>query len=182
MYNTSEYADSRIAGTVVLLKRKPVFVERVLRGKAIANTFDAKPRRLLCKVESLSVLSPNMSLGFYNNNGTAYYLSRKAMRNDWRQGLRPNNVLSIPYKEVSNSDIASCLLRRYPTFLQAIEKVAAGADSCAWCPDFCVKGKDIVWKTFTVGSIKDTTITLSIKFKFLHKLLKESTNECYEIV
>jgi hypothetical protein len=183
MYDTGEYAASRLVGTVVMVKRRPVYVERIDYNKTVHGlTFDKKRHTIRCKLSELSVLS--LDLGFYNYNGSAYYMSRKALRHDWRQGLRPNNVMSIPImNDIRHIDIAKCMLHRYPTFAQAVARVSNNDYSCAWSKDFCVTNRNVIrWKLYEVGTIGGEKIVLNGNFKFLNKLLREQTHECYEII
>ena len=182
MYDTGQYAGSRINQTVVMCKRTPIFVTHVSSGKVVSGkTLGRGGRRVRADLSELNMT--NHKLGYFNSGGIAYYMSRKAMRNDWRQGLRINNVRVVPDKyDLGFDDIASCLRQRYPSLGEAIHK-AQGGGSCAWCSEFCVAGDGAVcWRTYQVGLIVDGTITLKPKFKFLVKLLEERTHECYEVV
>jgi len=183
MYDTGQYAGTRINQTVILLKRQPVYVEQVTRGKVVHGTTLGRGHHPV--VEDLSKFNMiDYRLGYFNVDGVAYYMSRKALRQDWRQGLRENNVNCEPYKaDLGVHDIATCLRQRHPSLSKAIATVGKGAHSCAWCKDFCVTSRALImWKSHVVGSIEDDTITLGNKFKFLAKLVKETTNECYEVV
>jgi hypothetical protein len=182
MYDTSEYASSRIQGTVVMLKRKPIYVEKVHRGVVSGRSLDRSPHPVHCDLDDVSVLS--FELGFVNIGGTAYYLSRKAMRRDWRQGLRPQNILCVPPRGLDWSDIGDCLLHRYTSFAKAVTLVSGGhVKSMAWRQDLCLKrGGVIQWKLYDVGIIKDCKIELGDSFKFLASIIKESTHGCYEVI
>lgn len=183
MYDTGDYAGSRINGTVVMLKRCPVYVNRVTRDKIVLCHTLGRGRRDI-KGDLSAFNLTNYQLGYFNHDGTAYYMSRKAMRQDWRQGLRVNNVRCSPIKyDLCNLDIAQCLRQRHPTFSEALVMIGKGAGSCAWTKDLCVTHRQqIKWKGLVVGTIDDSAINLNKKFKFLAKLIGESTHECYEVI
>jgi hypothetical protein len=184
MYDTGEYAGTRLNGTIVMLKRKPIYVEHVYCDKTVKGYALDKIKRIVeCHLDDLAVL--DFQLGFVNTSSGAHYLSRKALRHDWRQGLRPNNIMAVPYcGRVDHSLIATCLRHRYPSFATAVAVVKSGdVLSCAWCQDFALTSTDkILWKNYEVGTIGDTSIRLEPNFRFLAKLLRENTYECYEIV
>jgi len=183
MYDSGEYAGTRINQTVVLFKREPVYVEQVRYDKTVVGrTVGRGGHKIEKPLTSMNLT--DFRLGYFNSGGVAYYMSRKALRHDWRQGLRLNNVECVPYKgDIALEDIAVCLRQRLPTFSKAMAKLGAGASSCAWCKDFCItRFQTILWKGHPVGAIADDKITLDNKFKFLTKLMKEITHECYEVV
>jgi len=183
MYDTGQYAGTRINHTVVLLKRQPVYVQQVTHNKLVVGTTLGRGAHKVKKDLSSFNLT-DYHLGYFNSGGTAYYMSRKAMRNDWRQGLRENNVKCVPSKyDLCVEDIAKCLRQRHPTLSVALTDIGNGAESCAWCSDFCVTSEQVIqWKSHAVGHVEDDTITLDSKFKFLAKLVKETTYGCYEVV
>ena len=183
MYDTGQYAGTRLNQTIILLKRQPVLVRQVTHMKVVQGTTLGRGRHEV--EEHLSKFNmTDYRLGYFNSGGTAYYMSRKAMRQDWRQGLRENNVQCEPYKgDLGLPDIAMCLRQRHPTLSNALARLGSGTHSVAWCKDFCVThNQRILWKSYEVGGIEDSTITLYKQFKFLSKLVEESTHECYEVV
>ncbi len=186
MYDTADYAGSRLNGTVILLKRQPVYVEQVRNRDGCKMVYGTTMGRGHHAVqEDLAKFNvTDYRLGYFNKNGVAYYMSRKAMRQDWRQGLRPNNVQVTPHdRGVEVEDIALCLRQRFPSLSGALAKLGEGHESCAWCKDFAVQVNGIVfWKAHPCGIVEDDTITLNDRYKFLTKLIKESTHECYEII
>jgi hypothetical protein len=182
MYDSVEYAMTRINHTVVMHKRKPILVQSITNGRVIqGKRLDKSGRKVSCNLDDVTLL--DLPLGFLNKDGKVYHLSRKAMRHDWRQGLRPQTILVEPWMDVDYADIGRCLLQRYPTFSKAVALVGNGHEACAWTPDLAINNRGKVWwKSYLVGSIEGDEIHLRAKFKFLSKMLKESTNECYAIV
>lgn len=182
MYDTANYAGTRLNGTIVLVKRTPVYVNNVNNDMSVrGQTLGQRVKAVDTNLGEMNMT--NLKLGYLNKGGVAYYMSRRAMRHDWRQGLRVNNVECVPMKNnLALEDIAQCLRQRYPSLGDAIG-IASRGTSCAWCSEFCVTSDSgIYWKSHCIGSIDDDAITLRPRFKFLSKLLKEKTHECYEII
>lgn len=186
VYDSVHYAETRLVNTVVLVKRKPVYVKRINRDRTVrvvaAVRGKGRERSYLVKLDDLIVF--DLRLGFVNYDGSARYLSRRTLRNDWRQGLRENNVRAS-MGGVDSDLIGRALLHRYPCFKAAVELVSSqGHHSAAWCEDFAVSSYPltVMWRKDAIGTISEDTITLSNKYRFLRKQLKESINECYAVV
>ena len=179
MYDDAGYARTRLIGTTVMHKRKPVKVLSIdyeMIATVVTTTNKTRNVRSSVPLEELNLL--NLQLGFVNHNGRANFLARRTLRYDWRQGLRPNNVSST-YGGVSDKLIGLALMHRYPTFEKALE---SGANSCAWCEDFAINSDmSIVWRYDVVGKFVDGSIRLKPKFYFLSSAIKESINGHYEV-
>jgi len=145
MYKEPEYAQSRIGGTIVLYGKVPVYVESVEHDMTCIVRLDLDSERVKSiPFDDLNVLAPK--LGFINSNGRAFYLSRKPLRNDWRQGLRPNQVVIITDKRVegrvSHSMIMNCIKGEFPSKLKAVGMLNAGWRSVALSRELCLYKKD----------------------------------------
>lgn len=182
MYDNAAYARSRLNDTVVLYRKIPVYVLNVREDLRAVVMPIHKPaqEQMLVPIRSLNVL--DLQLGFHNLDNRAVYLSRRPMRDDWRQGLRENNVFSngIP---ISHGDIGRALMHDYPTLEESVELVSAGAkQSMAWCKEFCVSaGGVLTWKYRPVGDFQKGVFTLSKRYEFLQPSLKENLNENFKI-
>ena len=88
MYDTAEYANSRLAETIVRIGDVPIYVVCVRAGMVVEYTIlDSDDDSVhTCKLEELN-LEP-VPLGYFNTHKSAYYASRQPRRDDWRQGLR----------------------------------------------------------------------------------------------
>ena len=184
MYDDAQYAGTRLNNTVVLLKIKPIYVVRVLRNLKALVTYDFVNNGNTFEVDCSALNCVAFKLGFVNTGAGVEYLSRRTMRHDWRQGLRPNNVhttgAGVEYK-----DIAQALRQRYPTFPEAVKRVRLkGTASCAWCQDFALlQGGIVKWRYENVGKLDDRgDITLDNKFKFLRHQLTEVTYGCCKVL
>jgi hypothetical protein len=182
MYDSADYANTRIRDTVVMLKRKPVLVRnvrhnmQVLVTPIISTHKDVYVKDLLVPMSELNLT--NFSLGFINKGAHSPYLYRRALRHDWKQGLRVQNVKST-LGNIDMVDIGMALLHRYPSFDMAVSQVLGNVVfSRAWCADFCIKdGGIIAWRQYDVGKYNDNVIELVHDFKFLKDSLKECINE-----
>jgi hypothetical protein len=94
MYGTDyRYARTRLIDTVVQNKEgKPFKVEEITNDGVMIGC-DLSGERVVSPLDE-SILQSH-KLGFVNMGGRAVYVVRKSLRNDWRQGLRPNNVIGI---------------------------------------------------------------------------------------
>lgn len=184
MYDDHNYANSRIMDTIVMHKSIPVRVVGVKHNMEVIVTSPLKRkggRRMVVPCSELNLL--NFRLGFLNRDGRAYFLARRTLRYDWRQGLRPANVYSQGMDEVDYKDIAKVLLQRYPSFQSALLAVREGADSMAWCQDFMIDKKhDIYWRFDHVGVFAAGEVVLCAKFTFLKECLEEVIDGCYKVL
>jgi hypothetical protein len=185
IYDTKQYAESRLLNTVVLLKRKPVVVQSIYNNFTASVVSPIKsivrPKEKIVSMDDLSIL--NLKLGFVNHKGYASYLTRRTLRHDWRQGLRVNNVSST-LARVNQDLIGRALLHRYPTFAEAVDLTKRmNCSSCAWCEDFALHGDNILWRYNRVGKLRDGVILLTGKYKFLQPQLMESIyDERYSVL
>ena len=186
MYDTAEYANSRLMNTIVMLKRKPVIVHRVKDDMSVLVWPCVDRHKVLdVRLKSVPLTSLNLldfRLGFLNKDGNTSYLFRRTLRRDYMQGLHAGNVGSTEF-QIDALDIARVLLHRYPSFNKANSTVTEGrANSMAWCEDFCIKQGGVVgWKQYDVGSLEGDTLHLLDKFSFLKDLLVEKTNGCIRV-
>lgn len=180
VYKDSEYADSRLRGTVVLLNGTPVYVTRVNDDLTctVRNDEDDDEGEFRVECDDLNVLAPK--LGFVNSGGRALYLSRKPMRCDWRQGLRPAQI-TILTGRIGNRptfrDIMKCLRGEYKKLPASIRLLSEGHSSVAISRELClVKKRNLIevhycWRG-RVGTLSKKVITLDGKHKHLSYLLE----------
>jgi len=178
MYDDAQYAATRLNNTVVLLKRKPIYVIRVLHDLRALVTYDFVNNSNAFKVDCSKLNCVAFNLGYINKEFKCEYLSRRTLRHDWRQGLRPNNVHTTGVA-VHHKDIAQALRQRYPTFEEVVAKIAQGeVASRAWCQDFALTSAGVVrWRYENVGKLNGRgDIALDNNYKFLKAQLMEVTN------
>ena len=97
MYDTWEYANSRLHSTIVRKAGVPIYVKEVGPNMSVRYTplcsEDNKDK--FCKVKDLCI--EPVPLGFCNTPVGATYLSRQPRRDDWRQGLRDISINKQPH-------------------------------------------------------------------------------------
>ena len=176
----SAYAFSRLDETVVTLAGRPVMV----------NGIDP-----MCKVHHIDVLTGNDSVcdldelcltpvkvGFVNFRGDAYYIVRKPMRRDWRQGLRIANVTCINKefpRGITLADIGRSIINDYPTFVEVVKTLRNTEDvhSIAWCREFALGRKGQLFHADSlVGyfNFGNGEFTLKEEFDYLKESLGEN--------
>ena len=78
----------------------------------------------------------SVPLGYYQSGETAHYLQRIASRTQ-NQGLRQNNITALPdlprreYDWFTSKNMENCILGKYTTIVDALEKIANGCTSVA---------------------------------------------------
>lgn len=174
-----DYASTRLKNTIVRIEEEPFMVDNIIRDDdgdiAAVGTFlkDAN-QGVLCKVEHLN-LEP-VKLGYVNFDDNSFYVVRKPIRNDWRQGLRLGNAVFIgnqgfyefPFKELRDT-----ILNNYPSLRVAHEMCITGYyKAVAFASDFAVNKSDLFYKSRKVGSM-DKIPTLLPQYQYLNEYLQE---------
>ena len=169
MYDTQEYAESRLLGTFVRHKGEVVEVVGVSGDlKCMVSTSDSE---FVVPLEDLNLES--MPLGYSNLNGVATYLSRIPMRRDWRQGVRAANIEGL----IGGLRESLGGLGPHPSFKEALQLTrTGGATSVAFSEWFkvCRYGEVVYKDRFTVGEVVGDKVVLTERFKHLKELLNES--------
>lgn len=172
--NDYRYADSRLAGTIVMLGKTPVSVDYVDE-----DTGATKCRTLLTGSErtvhySELDLRP-VKLGYCNTGLGCTWLARKPMRNDWRQGLRHQSLFSDtqPVALITGKMLGRVILGQYPSFEEACAE--AFNKPTAFGRNWAVEGTNLMHGVLgVVGSIIDGEAILSENFMFLQEDLGEN--------
>lgn len=176
-----EYANSRLAGTVVRVGEEPVMVD-VIRPDLIAEVSFLENFGDVVEVKLSELNLTPVPLGMCNTFRTVSYLSRLPMRRDWKQGLRKSNFICAYTGQpelIKPADLCTVIKGQYPTLKECYDKVAIKADgkqSLAWHRHWAVSSERVIYKTFGfVGTIdRDLNITLNKEFEYLYQALEES--------
>ena len=172
-----EYAQGRLIGTIVRYKGKPIRIADVFYDDDGEMCFTGRTATGIVETSlDLLDLEP-IPLGYVNYQECAYYLVRKPMRNDWRQGLRPGNFTFIGregFFELPLKELTDTCLNNYPTFTEARTSIKDGAESVAISRHFAIDSQNnFLYKSRVVGSY-DQLITLKESFNHLSELLAET--------
>lgn len=175
--NDYDYANSRLEGTVVRLKCKPVYVHNVTRGmKATVSYLSKMGDYFVVEAEQLD-LKP-VTLGYCNKRGHATYLMRMPMRRDWRQGTRLANMTTkgeLHIGAFNNKDLEAVILNNYPTLTQCLKAVSnLACYSMAWSREWAVGLNNVLlYKTEPVGTVVDGVPVLDESNSYLSQSLGE---------
>lgn len=170
------YAHTRLAGTYVLYKSAQlVRIDSVRRNGVRINSLDGESLPL-CQLKDLNV--QDFRLGFVNFPDGADYVSRKPMRRDWRQGLRPNNLLCRQeLRDRKMQYVSQTLLNNFPTLEECVQSAKEDGLAKAWHRHWCL-GHDmkIYYRDLStsVGSLVKGEPKLSTRFQYLAEALEES--------
>lgn len=177
MYVDSEYAESRLHGTLVRLGTRPVIVREVSEDLTCYVKDAVSGDRSVVHLDELNLKSP--PLGFVNKEGGCVYLSRKPMRNDWRQGVRPNSIIANngEARTPSLGVIASCILGEFPKLSVALRHLREGATGVAISRDFKLTRKGsstfLSYKWYgVVGKLTSKGAVFDSKWLYLEPVFK----------
>lgn len=177
-----EYANSRLAHTVVRHKIEPYHVDHVTPD-GMANGYYLKdirdePKYINLLLEHLN-LEP-VTLGYVNYRCQASYTVRVPCRNDWRQGLRRKTLRSLsglPTQYIHLSSLCHTIKNIYPSFEECLKLFnKEGVKSIAWCRGFAIvpHGALEYKGTSKVGSIVEGKPVLEDNYVHLQEVLEES--------
>ena len=173
MYEDSEYANSRLASTVVRHGKELVWVYRVdddLRCE-ITSIKSGRESRVALKALNLKPLP----LGYINHRGVASFILRKPMRRDWRQGYRSNNTRSISGLIFPVTKLEQPVNNLYPPLAECLRQLKGGSQSQAFSRCFAVgKGGSLLYKERVVGGVEGDIVVLDERYVYLTELLEES--------
>lgn len=183
MYTEAHYAKSRLIGTIVRvnLTDEPIYIENVYNPEG-SDVIEVKCRNIYTKdspklTYRLSELNLKpVRLGYVNDMGRAYYLTRMPMRRDWRQGLRANNMKVVNGISQPNfMSIINTIKNIYPSYGVVID-TRDMYSSRAFCREFSVATDNLLYKGRSVGKIgEDDMPILNEKSQHLKELLEENT-------
>ncbi len=155
MYDSWEYAHSRLNGTIVRLGDKPVYIMEVGPKFTVVYCHLGTDKTHTCKVENLD-LEP-VTLGFFNTPVGAIYASRQPKREDWRQGLRDNTLNLRPKRSwhTTHTNIAEAIAGVRMPLQAALELSRKGKRMVAFHRYWAVDEGVLFHKWFAVGAIND---------------------------
>lgn len=181
-----QYAKNRLVETIVRYKERAVVVHNVWDGgeslrlsSSDCVTGDYIPDDGIDEFD----LTP-VPLGFVNRHKKTLYFSRKPMREDWRQGLRGQNIhilyglegdeghmLNLDYKSVGQT-INGEFPKIGETELRQGERVA-------WHRDFCYDGSAAIYykwygKVGNFISLNEKQFLLDAEYYWVEESLREA--------
>lgn len=188
-----EYVNGRLCQTIIRLNTgAPVYCEGTRN-----EGHEGLPLRLWYRSISLSTLGGlkkksigefNLSsppLGNINYEGASYFVSRRPMRRDWRQGIRQSN-LDVSHKggtrQYSFSSLCPVIipiLRMYPSYKETVDRVEDIYTDCAFTRNFSLDDKGKLWYKgrYVVGEDGDGSPRLLDNFFWLNELLTEEMQD-----
>lgn len=186
MYNDWQYANSRLSGTIVRkVCGSPFYVLEVRNGECIGRDLLAQKNESV-KFKDMD-LSP-VPLGFASNasKDRVAFLARKPMRQDWRQGLRPNNYRSLwgnDARSIPENSLVATIMGRFTGFSNALDLVDNEGGLVPFSRNFClgfVGGKEEVaifykWHG-AIGDVVNGIPQLFDRFQHINEHLLESIN------
>lgn len=122
-YSEAEYAQAKLGGTIVRYGNIPVTVLSVSQDGTVIYSVLGSEEHGQCKLKQLDI-NP-VPLGYANLNKSVLYICRRPMRQDWRQGLRKQNMtcpenISI---NVQPGTLHNVIKGIYPSYDECVEKL-----------------------------------------------------------
>lgn len=120
-------------------------------------------------------------LGYLNYKNQVYYMARKPMRNDWRQGLRTANMAFIGaegFYDIPFTEFRNTVLDIYPTVVEIKDRIKRKIGTAmSFSRDFALSsrpdGDDFLhYRGKVVGSMNMLPV-LQENFKYLTEYLQE---------
>lgn len=158
MYVDSDYAVSRLHGTLVRHKGRAVFVREVEEDMMCVIQDGLNGRSSNVHLDDLNLASP--PLGLVNFNGEAKYISRLPMRNDWRQGVRPHNTTWGGERGVPEEALIKCMNGKYPSKTAAFRELRNCSVGVAISREFFLtkEGRSTILNYKWYGRVGKTTL------------------------
>lgn len=185
-YQEIDYAYSRLDKTFILHNNSLNMVyEWDGSPKLTLRKKDGKTTKVT--IEELD-LTP-APLGYVNFSDTCCFTTRMPMRRDWKQGLRPNNLRRINYREDDLEErfevrnlhdiytLEDTVLNNYPSYRKCVDNVEETHRASAFSRCFAINelGKVIYKSQLRVGYVEDEkSIKLIQDYNYLKELLQES--------
>jgi len=176
MYKEPQYAKQRLLETVVRWKGNAVMVKEITGNRVIFKIL-SNGTAGDCPFNELDI-NP-VPLGYCNAGIDAQYLARIPMREDWKQGLRFNNLRNHQghTPDISWKSIANTIEGKYPTIEEAFKSLKSpNKNSVAFSRNFAItKEKRLRYKgNHDVGYFTDVNeYTLEGKYIYLKELATE---------
>ncbi len=181
VYDDAEYAHTRLAGTVVKLNEGLVYVERVTTRDNVPIVKYFHITRIgsdlmTCRLDDIDTTPIN--LGYVDLDTGAMFVARAPMRQDWRQGLRLNNLRNARGQQI-NINLDKLLqphLNQYTSLAEASRVASRTGYTQAFSRNFAVSADgSLIHKGRSVcGQVEGGMPTLLPRFNFLAESLQES--------
>jgi len=179
-HDNRDYTAMRLNGTVVreIKNKRLVLIREIgydVKGLvASVQTLIRGARQYIVHLDELNLASPK--LGNITFEGRVYYVSRMPKRNDWRQGLRQENLVFVDRGRMHNYHLPSLkylaapIFRDYLRYEKCIERGGAFSRTFSLDPDLklwykCQK---------VVGQDVNGVPVLDEKFMWLKEALEDA--------
>lgn len=186
LYDDVEYAKQKLIHTVVRVDNEPVMVMDMGGGHVLIQYLkDGTEKTVLYSTLDITPVP----LGYMNTPTKTVFICRRPMRQDWRQGLRSQNLVDLTGRSVEwdNVSLHNTIVGRYPTLEQAIDyfqenkdtrnpfAVQKTKDKTAFSREFALRSNgNIEYKgLFNVGKIRNGRPVLEDEFLWLSETLEQ---------
>jgi hypothetical protein len=175
-----DYTAMRLVNTVVrdMMAVELVTILDIQRGGAgfiaTVSSFDEEKGNYITPLEYLDLSSP--PLGNINYRQETYYISRMPKRNDWRQGLRRENLVATYRGTMGDYGFPSLNVLKAPVYDKYWSYKKCLGKNRAFSKAFSVDKEGKIWYKCreVVGKDADGVPVLDEKFAWLEEALQDA--------
>jgi hypothetical protein len=173
-----EYARQRLVGTIVRHAGFAVRIIKIYSKEEVSIVRLATGVASMVPLNKLNIKSP--PLGYVNTDHGPQYLVRKPKRDDWRQGLRNNNLAIIngrvPIDYLPDRGIARTIRGFYPSFKECMDTMQLHDkhNGLAFHRHWAITPNYLQYKGKTVGEVWEGEFRLVGACKHLQESLDEA--------
>lgn len=176
MYESIEYARSRLVGSVISIKNRPCTILSVDYNRELFFTDLVDKEEKFISMDSKEVDLTPIALGYMNFRDGAVYACRIAKRR-WKQGIdKAGAMLSKPMNRgenwVDSKEFLACYYNEYPAFEDAYTQAKESGVSVAFHKKWAINGHG---ELFYRGKFVGTTLKLKQAYAYLEQMMKELT-------
>lgn len=185
MYSSDDpdYARQRLVNTIIMHNGKAVVVTNIKRIAANKPLEVSAQEILTGDLVADKIVNYDLTpikIGFINHGRECAYVTRKPLRNDWRQGFRWSQAV-VHYASggvlYENVNIAKAAENLYPEIDEIREMVRRRGGTLAWCHNFALNNAEqIFYRGFgKIGELVDRTnkYILDNEFSWVEERLKK---------
>lgn len=175
MYDTAEWANAKLHGTIVRLEDgTPIYVIKCFTaddGKiGVVYRLLRTDQHRECLLENLN-LEP-VPLGYVNHTaGSAIYIARLPLRQDWKQGLRHGNyvIKGRGTAQLNEVSLLACITGQFHDLKACIDRAAKTGHKKAFHRHWAVGGDgELLYKDDVVGTVDRETYNVSFSPEFCY--------------
>jgi hypothetical protein len=183
MFDNKRDAEMRINKSVVMYKKRPVYITGISEKLyCTAHELGDPGAEHRFKVTSRLLDLKPVKTGYLNLERNTVYLVRTPVRR-WKQGLNAENIrihadVAGGARLLDTVSMRNCILNAYPKYPEAIASIREGWRSIAFHRHYAMSAGPaglvfLLYRGDKVGWIKDDSPVISDEYRFIEEELQE---------